>query len=65
MLIELSTTVVFERPHDVDLIKRWQLACEQRFNGMLSIIKQNFKHLLLMLTRTDFELLQHFYAFSV
>lgn len=28
MLNDLSTTVVFERPDDVELIKRWQLACE-------------------------------------
>lgn len=28
MLNDLSTTVVFERPDDVALIKRWQLACE-------------------------------------
>ncbi|KAF1882408.1 hypothetical protein Lal_00039056 [Lupinus albus] len=28
MLNELSSTVVFERPHDEEFIRRWQLACQ-------------------------------------
>ncbi|KAK3030360.1 hypothetical protein RJ639_038316 [Escallonia herrerae] len=28
MLNELSSTVVFERPRDVEFVRRWQLACE-------------------------------------
>lgn len=28
MLNELSSTVVFERPHDEEFVRRWQLACE-------------------------------------
>jgi len=28
MLNELSSTVVFERPHDEEFIRRWQLACK-------------------------------------
>ncbi|XP_027917620.1 serine decarboxylase 1-like [Vigna unguiculata] len=28
MLNELSSTVVFERPHDEEFVHRWQLACE-------------------------------------
>ncbi|KAK7412107.1 hypothetical protein VNO78_03554 [Psophocarpus tetragonolobus] len=28
MLNELSSTVVFERPHDEDFIRKWQLACK-------------------------------------
>lgn len=28
LLNELSSTVVFERPHDEKFVKKWQLACE-------------------------------------
>lgn len=28
MLNDLSSTVVFERPHDEEFVRRWQLACE-------------------------------------
>lgn len=28
MLNELSSTVVFERPHDEEFIRKWQLACK-------------------------------------
>lgn len=28
MLNELSSTVVFERPHDEEFIRKWQLACQ-------------------------------------
>ena len=27
-LNELSSTVVFERPHEVEFVRRWQLACQ-------------------------------------
>mmetsp|Transcript_7681 Transcript_7681/g.19526 ORF Transcript_7681/g.19526 Transcript_7681/m.19526 type:complete len:90 (+) Transcript_7681:658-927(+) len=28
MLNDLSSTVVFERPEDLDFVRKWQLACE-------------------------------------
>ncbi|MED6196509.1 COMPASS (complex proteins associated with Set1p) component [Stylosanthes scabra] len=28
MLNDLSSTVVFERPHDEDFVRKWQLACQ-------------------------------------
>ncbi|XLT09715.1 hypothetical protein HN51_055508, partial [Arachis hypogaea] len=29
MLNELSITVVFERPHDEEFVRKWQLACQR------------------------------------
>ncbi|XLU71295.1 hypothetical protein S245_030348, partial [Arachis hypogaea] len=29
MLNELSSTVVFERPHDEEFVRKWQLACQK------------------------------------
>ncbi|RYR38302.1 hypothetical protein Ahy_A09g043301 [Arachis hypogaea] len=29
MLNELSSTVVFERPHDEEFVRKWQLACQE------------------------------------